>query len=160
VFGYLLAALVIVLSGGQSVDQRSNFSGRWSIVPDRSILAGPEGPIQVTVFGEEFEIRETGGGIAIAVAEERPFVWQHNLDGTEVRQHYHGTAVISRVHWRGDTLVIGLRADGMAAPKAGPVESTRELRLRADGTLAVAAPWGPDRSMVTSVYSRTASTSP
>lgn len=153
----LLGAATV--SWGVGAQNRPNFSGKWTVVPSRSVISSDAGtPVYITVFGEAFTADQTQDTLTIAIDNEKGFKWVYRLDGQASPNVVPGEAgpqpTSSTALWSRAELVITTRvpADGDSKPQ--PTTTTRRLKFNEDGTLRVEAPWGRSGAMVGSVYAR------
>jgi hypothetical protein len=142
--------------GAQS---RPNFSGRWTVVPSRSVSWSDAGtPVNITVFGEAFTADQTQDTLRIAIDNEKGFEWVYRLDGRAAHNVVPGPTgpepTSSTTEWAGSELVITTRVVADRVSQQPSAETTRRLKLNDDGTLRVEAPWGRSGAMIGSVYAR------
>jgi hypothetical protein len=153
---------VATVGGGLGAQSRPNFSGKWLVVPSRSVMSNDAGtPVNITVLGEAFTADQTQDALTIAIDSEegfKGFRWVYRLDGQVSHNDVPGPngpqPTSSTTAWSGSELVITTRgvADRDSQPRSW--ETTRTLKLNDDGTLRVEAPWGRSGAMIGSVYAR------
>ena len=135
-----------------------DFSGTWVVVPSRSVWVHDGNPINITVFGERFTAEQTPQTLSIAIDNERGFKWIYRLDGAAstnaVPIGSRQELTFSSVAWHDKTLHITTTVSVTSAGASGQPELRRTIRFNDDGTLRVEASWGPNRTMIGSVYSR------
>src|SRR5687768_3038037 len=107
----LRASLIVATATvGLGAQDRPNFSGVWSIVPNRSVWSDEGRPVDITVFGERFTAEQTQDTLSIAIANEGGFKWIYRLDGVVTRNVSHGLEgpqeTSSTAVWRGSALII------------------------------------------------------
>jgi len=124
---------------------QGSFSGRWTLMRDRSTVQLPNGQSAVLLtLGSDLTIRQTPDRLMVEQANQPP-QWVVMLDGSETRsvserpdvgakreRTYHG-------EWRGETFVIHVsETDTWKDGRTSTGERTFELSLNPDGTLRVA----------------------
>ncbi len=124
---------------------QGSFSGRWTLVRDRSTVQLPNGQSAVLLtLGSDLTIRQTPDRLIVEQANQPP-EWVVMLDGSESRtvrtRDDLGTKDerTYRGEWRGETLVVTVTStvtwkDGRTATG----HRTYELSMNSDGTLRVA----------------------
>ncbi len=150
---------VATVGWGVGAQDRPDFSGRWTVVPSRSILRSDAGtPVNITVFGEAFTADQSHDTLTIAIDNEKGFTWVYRLDGQVAHNVLPGPGgpqpTTSTTAWSGSALVITTRVVAESESQPPSAETTRSLRLNEDGTLRVEAPWGRRGAMIGSVYAR------
>jgi len=125
---------------------QGTFSGRWTLMPDRSTVQLPNGQAAImSVLGSDLTIQQTPDRLIVAQANEHPRKWVVMLDGSETRTVSLRDDIGAkddttyRGGWRGETFVIHTK--GIRTWKDGRTftgERTFELSLNPDGTLRVA----------------------
>src|SRR5262245_52731728 len=81
----LTAVAVSVLCPSQVCAQGS-FSGRWTLMPERSTVQLPDGQTAViSTLGSDLTIQQTPDRLIVAQANQHPFKWFVMLDGSESR---------------------------------------------------------------------------
>ena len=137
---------------------RPDFSGTWMIVPSRSIWLDEGNAVHVTVFGERFAAKQTDRMLTIAIENEKGFKWVYNLDGQVSLNSPPGPLGVqqtsSSVTWSDSELIIAISGLANHVGQEPSPHTRRILKLDADGTLRVEAPWGPNGAMISSVYAR------
>jgi hypothetical protein len=153
------AALVVAsITVGAGADERPNFTGTWTVVPDRSIWYKDDIPVNIRVFGERFTIEQTDERLTVAIDNEQGFTWVHRLDGMPERNLPPGPdgpqEVFSTAVWTDSALLITLAE--ASQPELGPraAGNLRRLAFNGDETLRVEASWGRNGGMIASVYAR------
>jgi len=150
---------VATVGWGLRAQNHPNFSGKWTVVPSRSVMWNDAGtPVNITVFGEAFTADQTQDTLTIAIDNEKGFKWVYRLDGQVSPHIVPGPAgaqpTSSIAVWSGSELMIttGVPADGDGTLQSST--TTRTLKLNEDGTLRVEAPWGRGGAMIGSVYAK------
>ena len=125
---------------------QGSFSGRWTLMRDRSTVQLPngQGPVTMEVLGTDFTIRQTPDQLIVEQANQHPR-WVVMLDGSESRTLIERPDTgmkedrTYRGEWRGETFVVTVTStatwkDGRTVPG----HRTYEFSMNADGTLRVA----------------------
>ena len=124
---------------------QGRFSGRWTLMRDRSTVQLPNGQVAImSVLGSDLTIRRTPDRLILEQANKPP-QWVVMLDGSDSRivsvrddigAKYERTF---RGEWRGDTFVIHVaETETWKDGRTARGERTFELSLNPDGTLRVA----------------------
>jgi hypothetical protein len=156
----LAVALFLQVLTVSSVAQQGpvpDFSGRWTLVPERSVIQGNDGPITVSVLGSDFNIQRQADALLVRVAPDLTIRWRVNLDGTPARVSEAGpgerlvrTTVTAT--WEGDALVIHLADEVISNGRSVRSQTRRRFRLTPDHTLKVEMPDGEGGPMIASIY--------
>ena len=77
--GVAVALISQVLGVVSHAQGHRDFSGRWTLVPERSVIQGREGPITVAVFGTDFTVQRESNTLLIRVAPDLAPTYQVNL---------------------------------------------------------------------------------
>ena len=106
-----MAASIPWLSSAAMAQDQPDFSGRWTLVPEDSVIQRAEGPITVAVFGSDFTVQRDADALLVRVAPELTIKWRVNLDGTSTlhaKTWPDGLLVKTRVTttWEGQTLIL------------------------------------------------------
>jgi hypothetical protein len=151
-----LVNLAALLTLPVSAQTRPDFSGKWVLVPEKSVLQRSQGTVRIEVFGEEFTATQDAETLVIWNSLDTsgsPYVYK--LDGTEttfIRQAVTGPRELTfGTRWEGNTLIL-ITASKDADGERMSVEFRMGFSI--DRFLLIQAPWGPDRSMVESVYKK------
>jgi hypothetical protein len=124
---------------------QGGFSGRWTLMQDRSTVQLPDGQSAViSTLGSDFTIRQTPDRLIVEQANKPP-QWAVMLDGSESRtvsERIDIGAKYERTYrgeWRGETFVIHVtETDTWKDGRTATGDRTFELSLNPDGTLRVA----------------------
>ena len=140
---------------------QGSFSGRWTLMRDRSTVQWPngQGSVTLSVLGSDFTIQQTPDQLVVEQANQLP-KWVVMLDGSETRSVMErpDTGVKQertyRGEWRGETFVIHVtETDTWKDGRTATGERTYELSLNPDNTLRVAGiPLTKDGPLEASVY--------
>lgn len=124
---------------------QTSFSGRWTLMRERSTVQLPGGqPVVMSVLGSDLTIHQTADRILVEQANQPP-TWAVMFDGSES-----GTSIDRpdlgtkenrsyRGEWRGETFVVNV--DSTVTWKDGRTATghrTYEFSMNPDGTLRVA----------------------
>ena len=153
----VVALISQVLGVAPYAQGHPDFSGRWTLVPERSVIQGREGPITVAVFGTDFTVQRESNTLLVRVAPDLAPTYQVNLDGTPTLQAKSGpddrlVRTTIAATWEGESLVLQLAQEAVRNGESTRGRSRRRLTLNPDHTLRVEMADGHDRSMVGSVY--------
>jgi len=137
-------ALTLMLSSPAAA--QTSFSGRWTLMRDRSTVQWPNGQgfVTISVLGSDFTIQQTPDRLIVELANQLP-KWVVMLDGSETRSVSLRDDIGAkfdrtyRGEWRGETFVIHVTGtDTWKDGRTVTGEQTYELSLNPDGTLRVA----------------------
>jgi hypothetical protein len=140
------AVLVVGLSSiVQAAQSRPNFSGDWSLVPEKSNLGGDgAGPGFYSSFPDAFTIAQTDRRLTVSWKHGNPpATFTYALDGSENRNRLSPAAtepdkeVVSRASWVGRTLVIETTRSFSLGGQTGTVSTTYVMSLDGDGLLLI-----------------------
>jgi hypothetical protein len=153
------AVLLQVLVAAPAAEQgpTPDFSGRWTLVPERSVIQGRDGPVTVSVLGSDFNIQKEGGTLLVRVAPDLTVKWRVNLDGSPAlmaRTGPDGKLVRTMVTatWEGESLVVHLAEEEISDGRSVRHQTRRRFTLNPDHTLTVEMPEGQGGVMIGSVY--------
>lgn len=153
----IIATVLPALTVVAHAHDRPDFTGRWTLVRERSVISGPDGPITVTAFGTDFTVQSESTTLLVTIAPDITPTWRVNLDGTPTLLAKSGaderiirTTVTAT--WHRDTLVMHLSQEVVWNGESVHSHTRRSLTLNPDGTLRVEMPDGPDGQMIASVY--------
>ena len=151
------AAFFELLAVALHAQDRPDFSGRWTLVSERSVIQGLEGPVTVLVFGTDFTVHRESNTLLLRVAPDLTPTWRVNLDGTptlQVKSGVDGRLVRTTVTvtWEGDTLTTHMAEEHVSDGQSVHHRTRRRLTLNPDHTLRVEMPDGEDGPMIASVY--------
>jgi hypothetical protein len=153
----VMAGLLQVLTVSPAAQERPDFSGRWTLMPERSVIQGKDGPITVVVFGTDFSVQREAKTLLVRVAPDLFATWRVNLDGSPTLQSNSGpddrlvrTTVTAT--WEGETLIMHIAVELVRNGQSVHSQTRRRLTLGSDHTLTVEMPDGQDGPMIASVY--------
>jgi hypothetical protein len=134
-----------------------DFTGRWTLVPELSVIQGADGPITVAVFGSDFSIHRESNTLLLRVAPDVAPTFRVNLDGTPTTHSKSGpddrlVNTTVRATWEDESLVIQLAEEGVRNGQSFHGRTLRRLTLNPDHTLQVEMPDGEGGPMISSVY--------
>ena len=152
-----LAGFIQALAGIAVAQDRPDFSGRWTIVPEDSVIQGREGPITVSVLGTDFTVQNQVDALVIRVAPELTIKWRVNLDGSptlHAKTWPDGRLVRTRVtpSWNDQTLILQMAEEVVSNGQSVVSETQRRFTLNPDHTLLVEMPDGAGGPLIGSVY--------
>ena len=139
--GYIVAA-VTLLSVGSHAQQKPNFSGTWTAVPDRTPLGNHGGcPPELRGFGRQFTATHTPSTLTIERIEFRELMtYTFKLDGSENKNKMTGGEATSKAMWNGDKLTITTTSvfdTGGGDVATVTMKSSQVLTLEPTGLLSV-----------------------
>jgi hypothetical protein len=153
----IVALVLTLLTVVPHAQDRPDFTGRWTLVPERSVIQGRDRPIIVTVFGTDFTVQSESNTLLVRVAPDLAPTWRVNLDGTptlhaksEPDDRIGRTTVTAT--WEGETLVMHLAEEVVRNGESVYSHTRRCLTLNPDRTLRVEMPDGQDGRLIASVY--------
>jgi hypothetical protein len=153
----VVAMFLQVLTVSPPTQERPDFSGRWTLVPERSVIQGHDGPFTVVVFGTDFTVQRESNTLLVRVAPDVTPTWHVNLDGSPILQTKFGpddrlvrTTVTAT--WEGEALIMYIAEELVQNGQSVHSQTRRRLTLGSDHTLSVEMPDGQDGPMIASVY--------
>lgn len=153
----VVAVFLQVLTVSTPAQERPDFSGRWTLMPERSVMQGQDGPFTVVVFGTDFTVQQESNALLLRVAPDLVVTWHVNLDGTPTLHAKSGpddrlVRTTVNATWEGETLIIHLAEEVVRNGQSVHGRTLRRLTLNPDHTLSVEMPDGKDGPMIASVY--------
>ncbi len=155
------ALILLTLAAAASVSHAQdhpNFSGTWTIVPDRSVWLDVGHPVNIRVFGDRFTAEQSATTLTIAIDNDNGFKWVYRLDGTPSENLPPGPTgvqhTVSTIAWSGSELLITTNGSVVRNGKTEAAETKRTMKFNPDGRLLVQAPWGRNGEMIGSAYSK------
>jgi hypothetical protein len=128
------AVFLQILSVVPHAQVQPDFSGRWTLVPERSVIQGAEGLITVAVFGSDFTVQHESNTLLLRVAPDLTPTFRVNLDGTPTTHAKSGpddrlirTTVTAT--WEGESLVMYLAEEVVRNGQSAHGRTRRRLTL-------------------------------
>ena len=153
----MAAVFFQILSVTSHAQGQTDFTGRWTVIPEQSVMQGAEGLITVVVFGSDFSVQREANTLLIRVAPHLSPKFRVNLDGTPTTRTEMGpddrlvrTSVSAT--WEDESLVMHLVEEVVRHGQSVYGQSRRRLTLNPDHTLRVEMPDGENGPMIGSVY--------
>lgn len=124
-----LSALTLIVASFANGESKPNFTGTWKINFERSVFGPiPQPKSQTnTVDHKEPRIKqiiESDGGDGAATTETA-----YTTDGKECVNDIHGSKLVSKLHWDGETLVV----DSVFSTPAGDLQVRDQWALSKGG---------------------------
>ena len=137
-----IVAVVTLLNIGPRAQQKPNFAGTWTAVPDRTPLGNHGGcPPALRGLGQQFTATHTSSTLTIERIEFRELMtYTFKLDGSESKNRMTGGEATSKASWNRDKLTINTTSvfdTGGGDVSTVTMKSSQVLTLDPAGLLSV-----------------------
>jgi hypothetical protein len=144
----LRLAGLVVLTGVALAQGRPDLSGRWTLIPERSVFQGRDGPVTFFALGSDFTIKITDSDtLVLTLAGELPRQWTVKLNGEPTLHAASGSderlvRTTVTATWDDNRLIV--RMDNTEIRQGKEIQYTQRYRfsVNPDHTLTVESPLG------------------